>query len=67
MKEEEPIADFFNYGALQVLGALEGKTAEEMAISLLEEERMMREKNLTWRNFGSISNRIDADMNRGWY
>ena len=38
-KEEEPITDFFNYGTLQVLGALEGKSAEEMAISLLEEEK----------------------------
>lgn len=39
----EPIADFFSYGALQVLGALEGKSAEEMAISLLEEEKEMRD------------------------
>ncbi len=45
-KKEEPIADFFSYGALQVLGALEGKTAEEMAISLLEEEKEMRDNKL---------------------
>lgn len=45
-KKDEPIADFFNYGALQVLGALEGKTAEEMAISLLEEEKEMRDNKL---------------------
>lgn len=30
--------DIFPAGALAVLGALEGKTAEEMAQSLLEEE-----------------------------
>ena len=40
--------DIFPMGALGVLGALEGKTAEEMAESLLEEEEQMakeREEN----------------------
>ena len=45
-ESSEPIADFFSYGALQVLGALEGKSAEEMAISLLEEEKEMRDNKL---------------------
>lgn len=37
--------DIFPMGALAVLGALEGKTAEEMAQSLLDqEEEMAREK-----------------------
>ena len=48
-ENSEPIADFFNYGALQVLGALEGKTAEEMAISLLEEEKEMRDNKIKER------------------
>ena len=34
--------DIFPLGALQVLGALEGKNAEEMAQSLLEQEEGMR-------------------------
>ncbi len=46
MSKDEPIADFFNYGALQVLGALEGKTPEEEAISLLEQEKEMRENQI---------------------
>lgn len=33
--------EIFPMGALAVLGALEGKTAEEMAQSLLEEEEKM--------------------------
>ena len=33
--------DIFPMGALAVLGALEGKTAEEMAQSLLEQEEEM--------------------------
>lgn len=33
--------EIFPMGALAVLGALEGKTAEEMAQSLLEEEEEM--------------------------
>lgn len=33
--------DIFPIGVLAVLGALEGKTAEEMAESLLEEEEEM--------------------------
>lgn len=33
--------DIFPMGALAVLGALEGKTAEEMAQSFLEEEEEM--------------------------
>lgn len=40
--------DIFPMGALGVLGALEGKTVEEMAESLLEEEEQMakeREEN----------------------
>ena len=36
--------DIFPIGALAVLGALEGKTAEEMAQSLLEEEEMAKER-----------------------
>lgn len=37
--------DIFPMGALAVLGALEGKTAEEMAQSLLEqEEEIAKEK-----------------------
>ena len=40
----EPVADFFPMGALAVLGALEGKSAEEMAQSLLEEEKRMKEE-----------------------
>lgn len=36
--------DIFPMGALGVLGALEGKTAEEMAQSLLEEEEQMAKK-----------------------
>lgn len=33
--------DIFPLGALAVLGALEGKSAEEMAQSLLEEEEKL--------------------------
>ena len=36
-------ADFFPMGALQVLGAIEGKTPEEMAESLLEQEKKLKE------------------------
>ena len=45
--------DIFPMTALAVLGALEGKTAEEMAQSLLEEEEKMakeRVKNENSRN-----------------
>lgn len=37
--------DIFPMGALAVLGALEGKTAEEMAQSLLEEEEQIAKEN----------------------
>lgn len=37
-KTNRPQGDIFPMGALAVLGALEGKSAEEMAQSLLEEE-----------------------------
>lgn len=41
--------DIFPLSALQVLGALEGKNAEEMAQSLLEQEEGMREpKKFYW-------------------
>lgn len=36
--------DIFPVGALAVLGALEGKTAEEMAQSLLEEEEKIADE-----------------------
>lgn len=36
--------DIFPIDALTVLGALEGKTAEEMAQSLLEQEEEMAKK-----------------------
>ena len=36
--------EIFPMGALAVLGALEGKTAEEMAQSLLEEEENLRKE-----------------------
>lgn len=45
-KADKPMGDFFNWGALQVLGALEGKTAEEMAIDLLEEEKKIRDNKI---------------------
>ena len=45
-KADKPMGDFFNWGALQVLGALECKTPEEMAISLLEEEKELRDNKL---------------------
>lgn len=38
-KTNKPVVDIFPMGALAVLGALEGKSAEEMAQSLLEEEK----------------------------
>lgn len=43
-KTNRPMADFFPMGALAVLGALEGKSAEEMAQSLLEEEYKLKEE-----------------------
>ena len=42
-KATKPMGDFFNWGALQVLGALEDKTPEEEAISLLEQEKELRD------------------------
>ena len=43
-KTNKPVVDIFPMGALAVLGALEGKSAEEMAQSLLEEEKKMEEE-----------------------
>lgn len=43
-KTNRPVVDIFPMGALAVLGALEGKSAEEMAQSLLEEEKKMEEE-----------------------
>lgn len=43
-KTNKPQWDIFPMGALAVLGALEGKSAEEMAQSLLEEEKKMEEE-----------------------
>lgn len=43
-KTNGPVADFFPMGALAVLGALEGKSAEEMAQSLLEQENKLKEE-----------------------
>lgn len=43
-KTNEPQGDIFPMGALAVLGALEGKSAEEMAQSLLEEEYKLKEE-----------------------
>lgn len=37
--------DIFSISALAVLGALEGKTVEEMAQSLLEEEKRLAIEN----------------------
>ena len=37
-KTTQPQGDIFPMGALALIGALEGKSAEEMAQSLLEEE-----------------------------
>lgn len=45
-KTNEPVVDIFPMGALAVLGALEGKSAEEMAQSLLEEEKELGEYEL---------------------
>lgn len=42
-KTNKPVVDIFPMGALAVLGALEGKSAEEMAQSLLEEEYELKE------------------------
>lgn len=42
-KTNKPVVDIFPMGALAVLGALEGKSAEEMAQSLLEGEKKMEE------------------------
>lgn len=42
-KTTQPQGDIFPMGALAVLGALEGKSAEEMAQSLLEEEYELKE------------------------
>lgn len=42
-KTTKPQGDIFPMGVLAVLGALEGKSAEEMAQSLLEEEKKMKE------------------------
>lgn len=46
-KTNKPQADFFPMGALAVLGALEGKSAEEMAQSLLEQEIKLEEKKVS--------------------
>lgn len=43
-KINKPQADFFPTGVLAVLGALEGKTTEEMAQSLLEQEIKLKEE-----------------------
>lgn len=45
--------DIFPMGALSVLGALEGKTAEEMADSLLEEEEKMAKEKEAKNELGS--------------
>ena len=44
-KTNKPVVDIFPMGALAVLGALEGKSAEEMAQSLLEKEYELKEVN----------------------
>lgn len=43
-KTNRPHGDIFPLGVLKILGALEGKTAEEMAQSLLEEEKKLEEE-----------------------
>jgi hypothetical protein len=44
--------EIFPMGTLAVLGALEGKTAEEMAQSLLEEEEKMAKERMKNDKFG---------------
>lgn len=43
-KTNKPVADFFPMEALEVLGVLEGKTPKEMAQSLLEQEKKLKEE-----------------------
>lgn len=48
-EKDEPIWDIFNYGALQIFGALENKTPEQVANDLLEQEKEMRDNKLKER------------------